>query len=147
MATIIWLAISGGVIMADNIKTITKAYFRYFFNNPDLPPEIKALEKRSLSSAYFEIGYRCSDEKERFRYLWRSLKTSPRNWLANLDWIQMFLFELSPDSLLPLLKILRFPFRWWRRFRNSKKWLSKRVSKEKCYRITIGLFCGWYNGI
>ena len=34
MATKIWLSKSGGVIIAEIIKTPTKANFRYFFNPP-----------------------------------------------------------------------------------------------------------------
>jgi hypothetical protein len=33
MATMTWLAISGGVIIAERMRTMTKAYFLYFFKN------------------------------------------------------------------------------------------------------------------
>ena len=49
MATIIWLATSGGVIIADNTKTNTRANFLYFFI-------ISGVTKPILVRKYIIIG-------------------------------------------------------------------------------------------
>ncbi len=93
-------------IVGDEIIEMLDAYFQ----NPNLPEDIKSLKAETLSSAYFEAGDRAATLRERRDYFIKSFRTYPKNWLQKphrrAHWRQM----IFPEIMRKVFHVIRKQF-------------------------------------
>jgi glycosyltransferase involved in cell wall biosynthesis len=68
---------SAGVELKDRVAREIVSLAKEFFRRPELPPEVRRLRSRALSSAHYEAGYRLLTDSPCNQYLLKSVAYDP----------------------------------------------------------------------
>lgn len=83
-----------------------------FFQNPNLPPHIRGLERPAMASAYFEAGCRVAEYPERRKLYLKSFLLDPMSWLRDEHRRGHWRFIVYPFFLYKLRYVITNPVKF-----------------------------------
>lgn len=105
---------SSGVVFKPAVGKEIIHMMAKFFENPNLPPHIRALYKPATASAYFEAGCRVAEYPERRRLYLKSFFLHPRSWLDDDHRRAHWRFLVYPFFLYKLRYVILNPVKFLR---------------------------------
>ena len=108
---------SAGILQYRTLAAEIVRLMEEYFEQPDLPPEIRRLRDEAISAACYDAGQRCAGHDYRLAvsYLWRSMRLCPKRWIVDR--------RFRPFSL----PVFFLPAPWYRTLHEAWKKLIRRT--------------------